>query len=230
MKNSQTHLDTLRWVDLKLSKKVTIWGSAISRNIASFIPPKASSSPLKNDCWKIILSFWNSPFLGDPVRVVLFWGVTWVDILSFGVESSAEVGLSTKIWHPTIRKFWSEVYSHLFFLVKGFTLCLPWSSFLLYQISLSSAKKDLFLKADFLKQSLFKLPLSPCCLLLRLFLSNGKTRRDVFAGRLGMCMPQKPLTSMYWRNEWSTIENVEQNISSEEKDHVANVHSCFGAC
>lgn len=118
MKNSQTHLDTLRWVDLKLSKKVTIWGSAISRNIASFIPPKASSSPLKNDCWKIILSFWNSPFLGDPVRVVLFWGVTWVDILSFGVESSAEVGLNTKIWHPTIRKFWSEVYSHLFFFGK----------------------------------------------------------------------------------------------------------------
>lgn len=90
MKNSQTHLDTLRWVDLKLSEKVTIWGSAISRNIASLIPTKANSSPLKNDCWKIILSFWSSPFLGDRV-----WGVTWVDILSFGMESSAEVGVWT---------------------------------------------------------------------------------------------------------------------------------------
>ena len=119
MKNSQTHLDTLRWVDLKLSEKVTIWGSAISRNIASFIPTKANSSPLKNDCWKIILSFWNSPSLGDRVRVVLFLGGNFggYTILWDGIICWSR-GLNTKIWHPTIRKFWSEVYSHLFFFGK----------------------------------------------------------------------------------------------------------------
>ena len=32
--------------------------------LRTFTPPKFNSSPLKNDAWKMILSFWNCLFFG----------------------------------------------------------------------------------------------------------------------------------------------------------------------